>query len=264
MAELPVQAGEINTDKEIELAEADLIDVQEKPVVSKEAEDEEIWGNKEHEKENEGKMKEILTVYEKARTAGDFTSWMLESGGMHLTKEWVEIDPAVGRYLKENFKEKSGLRLDDLLNALPTAQEYIDKARGREARKTEKRQTVKVIEEKNQKCWKKQEKKIAKTGKTEGEIKEYNKNVVSREGYDFTKAKESRAEDAQRAYVKAYREYDPGFTTNKADDVIYVTSASAGVWQGRQRIKKFVWHDDGSQKKNGRRGRGNSGSSCGK
>ena len=42
--------GEINTDKEIELAEADLIDVQEKPVVSKEAEDEEIWGNKEHEK----------------------------------------------------------------------------------------------------------------------------------------------------------------------------------------------------------------------
>ena len=53
-------------------------------------------------------MKEILTVYEKARTAGDFTSWMLESGGMHLTKEWLRLIRCRALF-KENFKEKSGL-----------------------------------------------------------------------------------------------------------------------------------------------------------
>ena len=34
------------------------------------------------------------------------------------------------------------------------------------------------------------------------------------------------AEEAQVAYVQAYREYDPKFTKNKADDLIAVTRPS--------------------------------------
>ena len=81
----------------------------------------------------------------------------------------------------------------------------------------------------------------------EGKLKkrETNKNVISRSLYKAAKysdtkaaeeariaaeeermwrARETRAEDAQKAYVKAYKEHDPKFTQKLDDEVIAVTS----------------------------------------
>ena len=80
----------------------------------------------------------------------------------------------------------------------------------------------------------------------EGELKkrETNKNVISRSLYEAAKysdikaaeevriaaeeermwrARETRAEDAEKAYVKAYREYDPRFTQKLDDERIAIT-----------------------------------------
>ncbi len=77
-----------------------------------------------------------------------------------------------------------------------------------------------------------------------GKKRVVNKNVIKRPSNEAAKvkememgrqqAKESRAEEAQAAYVKAYREYDSRFTKNKSDDLIavskppFLTFSSAG------------------------------------
>lgn len=87
---------------------------------------------------------------------------------------------------------------------------------------------------------------LPKQLKSEAEIgavkqkREYNKNVISRDLYKAAKnldeettiskaenerqrAKELRAEESQKAYVKAYREYNPKFAKDKSDDMIAIT-----------------------------------------
>ena len=147
------------------------------------------------EKELHANLDRILEAYEEAETVDKFLDYMLETSDMALTKERAESDPAIAEYLKSNFKEQElGSRYEDFIQALPTEQDFMDKARG-----------FKVEE-------------AVKPEKTESQ--KLSKSKVESEQQ---RAKESRAEEAQAAYVKAYREYDPGFTKNKSDDLIAVT-----------------------------------------
>lgn len=62
------------------------------------------------------------------------------------------------------------------------------------------------------------------TAAVSGEINnKYELNELKSVEDDRRRAKELRAEEAQAAYVQAYRAYDPQFTKNKIDDLIAVT-----------------------------------------
>lgn len=109
-----------------------MITSEKEPVVSGEISSKYELGKNEVKKEDKPKFDRILEAYEEADTTHNFTKWMLENSDIALTRESVESAPAIEEYLKSNFKEqKSGLEYKDFLDALPTAQEYIDKARGR-------------------------------------------------------------------------------------------------------------------------------------
>lgn len=177
-------SGEINTDEEIELAEVDMVE----------------------EKENDPKLDRILEAYEEADNAGIFTEWMLENSDMALTKESVEKTPAIAKYLESNFQEqKLGVEYTDMLKALPTAQDYIDQARGKETRKTAEKKAI---------TWK------------ELKPKEQPEATKLKEVRDVISAVKEKHEEkdpvtvAEEAYVKAFREHDPGYTSNKSDKEI--------------------------------------------
>ncbi len=96
--------------------------------------------------EDESRLDRVLEAYAKAKNAREFTNFMLENSDVALTKERAEKEPATMQYLESNFKEqKSGLRYEDLLDALPTEQEYIDKASGWESEQTVKIDKTKII-----------------------------------------------------------------------------------------------------------------------
>ena len=148
-------------DKEIELTEKDMLEVENPPASSKLITSEQVKAAsgeidtkhklEKNEATNEDKLKldRILEAYEEANSASIFTDWMLEHSEIPLTKKSVESASAIKRYLKDNFKEQeSGLGYKDLLDALPVAQNYADKKRGNRTEKTAQRQTTKVIPEK--------------------------------------------------------------------------------------------------------------------
>lgn len=181
----------------------------------------------------------VLEAYKKADTVDKFLEYMLETSDLVLTQERAKKDPAIAKYLKSHFKEQElGARYEDFIEALPSEQDYIDKARGKTVREAEVPQKHKKIPEKNEGPSEETLAAIkdARTGIDEqGEpagveereiiAKEPSAEKPSSEKVEIDRqyAKELRAEEAQAAYVQAYKEYDPKFTKNKTDDLIAVT-----------------------------------------
>lgn len=102
-------------------------------------------------KSDRAKLDRILEAYEEAENAGKFLEFMLENSDMPLTQERVEKDPALAQYLKSNFEEQElGLRYEDLVQALPTEQDYIDNVMGKVEEAAEKETEMQETFEKAQ------------------------------------------------------------------------------------------------------------------
>ncbi len=209
-------------------------------------------------------LDKILEAYEKANDDHKFMKYMLEASDMLLTKESLKKNPTIEQYLKSKLKEQAltPKYYEGFVRALPSEQDYIDKAHGGEVEETAKPKKTKAIRAKKSKEPSEEtavelagmqelsrQKKAEELEEVRGKIagteespsskvevdqdyaneiqreaaQRYNQTVQAFESDQRQSAKESRAEEAQRAYVKAYREYDPGFTTNKADDLVAVT-----------------------------------------
>lgn len=181
-------------DEAIELAEQDIMVEPEETAELK--------------KEDKSKLDRILEAYEEADSARIFTDWMLEHGDLPLSAEFLEKNSALAKYLKANFKEqKSGLRYEDLVDALPVQKDYEDKKRGQKPPITAQRQITKMIPPAKPAA-PKIEAKITRL-KPEEEMEE-------------TTGMQDLFKKAQAVYVKAYREFDPKFTENKPDDLVAV------------------------------------------
>ncbi len=192
-------------EEEIELTEKDIeIIEEEKPIELKDLS-----------VKFKAKLDRILEAYEEAQNAQKFMDFMLKVSPMLLTKEEIENNSTINQYLKSNFKEEElGLRYDDFLVALPTKEDYVDHARGGKIE-----EAVKHAPDTNQ---------IPELHPQSGEISAKERKNRNSDNSNSPKveieqryAKESRLyTEAKIAYVRAYREYDPSFTTNKPDDLV--------------------------------------------
>lgn len=207
----------------------------------------------------------ILEAYEEADDDHKFMEYMLETSDMPLTKESLKKNSTIDQYLKSKLKEQAlePSYYEGFVRALPTEQDYANKALGREAGESVEPKKTKVMRVK------KSEEPSAEVAKVLAEIRQMNtpkavvkrrapadlkelpaqagevnnenklgkrvtnKNVVSRVSYEATKSKaveinpqyanELKAVESEEAYVKAYKEYDPRFTEELDDETIIVT-----------------------------------------
>lgn len=200
------------------------------------------------EKEIQSELDKTLAAYEKAESATDFANYVLENSDIVLTKEKAQSNPAINEYFKNNFKgEESGLRYQDLIDALPMEGDYVEKAGRENVKKEAKPAKKRASKEKDAEALKGVRGKIAgekvvideeyarevgmippEKSKLDEDAEPYLDYQISnyqkeKPQVDAKRLKEVAAEEAQRRYVRAYREYDPSFTTNKADDLIAIT-----------------------------------------
>ena len=95
---------------------------------------------------NEANLDRIFEAYEEANTVNDFVQFMLKHSDLALTKERAESDPSIKQYLESKFdEEKTGLRYEDLVHALPAEEDYENNAHGQEVEEAEKTKKTKKI-----------------------------------------------------------------------------------------------------------------------
>ncbi len=199
------------------------------------------------ERERQNEMAKVVKMYQEGGEE-KMNQYLFEESESktRLTQEQLKSDPKAREYLKKMFSPDSlGQTFDDFLVSLPTEQDYVENITEKIKRSSAGLSNETELTEADMLEVQKQppsSKIITSEDAKEvsGEInnayklsKETNKNVISRATHEAAKMKEfesdlqsmkeSRAEEAQTAYVKAYREYDPRFTKNKPDDLIAVT-----------------------------------------
>ena len=98
------------------------------------------------EKKEEANLDRIFEAYEEANTVNDFMQFMLKNSDLLLTKERAESDPSIKQYLESKFdEEKTGLRYEDMVQALPSEEDYENNAHGQEVEEAEKTKKTKKI-----------------------------------------------------------------------------------------------------------------------
>lgn len=209
---------------EIEVKSEDIMETEEHPPSSKLITSEkaktisgEINLESKLKKSDRAKLDRILEAYEEADSADKFFEFMLENSDIQLTKERVEKDPALAQYLKSNFEEQElGLRYEDLVQALPTEQDYLNNVMGKveEAAKPKK---VKVIPAKSP------ARTVEPAMSAEKVIEPKPVLLPPEEVVEEKTEMQETFEKAQATYAQAYREFDPKFTKNKSNDLVAVT-----------------------------------------
>lgn len=219
--------------------------------------------NREKEKAKHDEFAKVVKIYQEGGEEKMNQYLFEESDSKNrLTQEQLKSDPKAQEFLKKMFSE-DGLEqtFDDFVVSLPTEQDYVENIVEKIKRTSSEpsAETTDVLAEiKQMKApveareeivaaegvkEKKRSRLITSEENTSvsGEINNEpesgkrvtNKNVIKRAVYeapamekfksDLQPLKESRSGEARVAYVKAYREYDPRFTTNKPDNLIAKT-----------------------------------------
>lgn len=103
----------------------------------------EVSGGVDTKKNNEANLDRIFEAYEEANTVNDFMRFMLKNSDLMLTKERAESDPSIKQHLESKFdEEKTGLRYEDLVQALPSEEDYENNAHGQEVEEAEKTKKI--------------------------------------------------------------------------------------------------------------------------
>ena len=206
--------------------------------------------NREKEKAKFDEMAKVVKIYQEGGEEKMNRYLFEESDSKNrLTQEQLKSNPKAQEFLKKMFSEDDlGQTFDDFLVTLPTEQDYVEnivekikssssepsaettgvlaeiKQMNAPAKETEASEddyeSYVVVENKP--------KTSEDSSEVSGEInneyklgkKETHKNAISRTAHE---TKESGMLEAQTAYVKAFREYDPRFTTSKPDNLIAKT-----------------------------------------
>ena len=163
------------------------------------------------------KYRELVKLVKMYQEGGEeaLTNYLLKESTAKVkpTQEELKSDAKAQEYLKKMFPEDNMEQtLDNFIVSLPTEDEYVEN----------------ILESINKPA-------PTEDGKISGEIEHRPEKIaaIKNEGaaepglsaveIDRQYVKESQVEEAQAAYVRAYREYDPKFTENKTDDLLAVT-----------------------------------------